>query len=678
MTIRRDTPVEELRGIGPGYGAVLRHRGIASAGDLLLHFPDSYLDLSRVEPDLIPGQDRLYAFRVRRVRLRRNFSRRSSLLSAEGEAAGQALRLVFFNQPYLQKNLISVAPVHVYGRVEEHGGRWQMVNPLLVPEGTAGGILPRYRPLGTLKGGRLRSIIAAALAGWVDDEDPLPEAVRNRHAFPAVGETLRAIHQPGSLELERIECLKERFIYDELLCFQLELQFVRDAFRNRRRTRRYHFGDPVRGAIDKRLPFRLSAEQEAAFSDIVNDLKAGCTMQRLLQGEVGSGKTIVAFLALLLASENGFQGAFLAPTAILARQHYDNARAFFGDERLALLTGATPPETRRQVLAGLARGDLSLVFGTHALIGEQVAFRDLALVVIDEQHRFGVAQRAALYFKSRAADLLVTTATPIPRTMLLTLYSDLAVSTLKRPLPGRQPVATRVITAGDREKFYRRLKSELEQGRKGYVILPLIEPSEQYPEMRSLREEEALNRARYPGIAQASLSGRSTPGHKERALRRFVAGDVRLLLATTVVEVGIDVPDATFMVIENADRYGLAQLHQLRGRIGRGSVRSTCFLLESPRPTENGRRRLRAVAAHGDGFRIAEMDLQLRGGGLVAGLEQAGEIDFRLADPRKDLRLLQEAQVDARRLLEHPELQNPRVRGFLRGLKAKIRKLSFS
>jgi ATP-dependent DNA helicase RecG len=678
LTITQDTPLEEIKGIGPGYAAILHSRGMATAGDLLLVFPETYLDFSRPAACPVPGQEGLYAFTAGRVRLSRNFKKRSSLVTVQGEAGGLPLCLVFFNQPYLQDTLRGKRQVFLYGRSEEREGRLQMVNPLLVPPEAVGGVLPRYRPLGTLKAGNLRKIIAGILSCWQDDREILPAAVLRRQGFPSRTAALKEIHQPRAFDLEKIERMKERFIYAELLFFQLELQFIRDRFRGRGRVHRFRFTDAMRRAIDCRLPFRLSEEQVSAFSAIVNDLRSPQTMQRLLQGEVGSGKTIVAFLALLLARENGHQGAFLAPTEILARQHYQNACSFFGSEGVALLTGSCPPAARREILAGLESGAISLVFGTHALIGERIAFKRLALVVIDEQHRFGVAQRAALFFKSRAADLLITTATPSPRTMLLAMYNDLAVSSLREPLAGRLPVVTRVIAAADREKFYQRLKGELQRGRKGYVILPLIEKSEQYPDLRSLQEEAAENRKRWPGISQAVLSGKSSPGQKERALKQFLKGNVRLLLATTVVEVGIDVPDATFVVIENADRYGLAQLHQLRGRVGRGAQQSHCFLIESPRPTGNGRLRLQAIAAHHDGFKIAEMDLELRGGGVIAGLEQAGELDFRLADVRRDHRLLQEAQTDAHRLLQDRELQNDPVRNFLSGLEARIKGLSFS
>jgi ATP-dependent DNA helicase RecG len=524
----------------------------------------------------------------------------------------------------------------------------------------------------------LRKIIAGILDSRLDERETLPEMVMRRHDFPSLAIALRSIHQPIVLDAPAIEKMKARFIYSEFLLFQLELQFIRNYFHGRRRLHRYHFSNTIRQAINSRLPFSLSGEQIAAFSEIVNDLSAPQTMQRLLQGEVGSGKTIVAFLALLLARENGYQGAFLAPTAILANQHFQNARGFFAADDIALLTGDCQAEARKEIQKRLRTGEVSLVFGTHALINENIIFKNLSLVVIDEQHRFGVAQRAALFFKSRSADLLVTTATPIPRTMLLALYNDLAVSSLKKALPGRQPVITRIIAAADRLDFYRQLRRELDQDGRGYVIMPLIEKSENTPDLRSLQEETAVFKERWPDIPLAVLSGKTKPLQKTRVLRQFRQGRIRLLLATTVVEVGIDVPEATFMVIENADRYGLAQLHQLRGRVGRGPQQSYCYLIASPRPTANGKLRLQAIAGTDDGFRIAEMDLELRGGGVIAGLEQAGELDFKLADIKKDYPLFQAAQADARRLLKNKELQNNTIKDYLAALTKKIKNLSFS
>jgi ATP-dependent DNA helicase RecG len=678
LSISQDTPVAQIKGIGPSYCRILARRGIASAGDLLQLFPENYLDFSRVAEQPYPDEEKLYAFSVDRVRLSRNFKKRISLLTIKGKIGSLPVSLVFFNQPYLLKSLSREKQIYAYGRIENRAGVWQMVNPQLAPENRPGQIVARYKPLATLKGGNLRKIIAATLAAWQDKREPLPEMVMDRHGFPSLAIALRAIHQPPVLDVPAIEKMKARFIYNEFLLFQLELQFIRNYFRGRRRLHHYHFSNDIRLAIDRRLPFTLSGEQIIAFSEIVNDLSAPQTMQRLLQGEVGSGKTIVAFLALLLARENGYQGAFLAPTAILANQHYQNARVFFAADDIALLTGDCQAENRKEIQKRLLAGEISLVFGTHALINENIIFKNLSLVVIDEQHRFGVAQRAALFFKSQSADLLVTTATPIPRTMLLALYNDLAVSSLKKPLAGRRAVITRVIPAASRRDFYRQLRQELDQGARGYVIMPLIEKSEHVPDLRSLQEETAAFKNLWPDIPLAVLSGKTKPEHKNRILQQFRQGRIRLLLATTVVEVGIDVPEATFMVIENADRYGLSQLHQLRGRVGRGLRQSYCYLIASPRPTENGKLRLQAIAANDDGFKIAEMDLQLRGGGVIAGLEQAGELDFKLADIKKDYQLFKAAQSDASRLLKNKELQNGDIKDYLAALAKKIKNLSFS
>jgi ATP-dependent DNA helicase RecG len=678
LNISHDTPLQQIKGIGPSYSRILAQRGITCAGDLLLLFPEAYLDFSRVTEQPVFAENRLYAFAVDRVSLNRNFKKRSSLLTIRGKIASLPVRLVFFNQPYLLPSLRGEKVIYAYGRIEKHAGAWQMVNPQLAPENRPGQIVARYKPLSNLKGGNFCKIIAGILAGWKDERETLPETVMRRHGFPDQASAMRGIHQPLTLDAAAIEKLKARFIYGEFLLLQLELQFIRDYFRGRRRLHHYRFSNELRLAIDRRLPFTLSGEQVAAFSEIVNDLSAPQTMQRLLQGEVGSGKTIVAFLALLLARENGYQGAFLAPTAILADQHYRNAKIFFGADNMALLTGDCPSESKKEIQARLLSGEISLVFGTHALINENIIFKNLSLVVIDEQHRFGVAQRAALFFKSRSADLLVTTATPIPRTMLLALYNDLAVSSLRKPLAGRRPVITRVIAAAGRSDFYQQLRRELDRGGRGYVIMPLIEKAEHSPDLHSLQEETAAFKALWPDIPLAVLSGKTKPEQKTRALRQFREGRIRLLLATTVVEVGIDVPEATFMVIENADRYGLAQLHQLRGRVGRGRQQSYCYLIASPRPTENGKSRLQAIAANDDGFKIAEIDLQLRGGGVIAGLEQAGELDFKLADIKKDYLLFKAARADARQLLKNKGLQNEDIRNYLSALALKIKNLSFS
>ncbi len=500
MNISRDTPLRQIKGIGPGYSRILTQRGIESAGELLLIFPETYLDFSKVTERPVANEERLYAFDVEGIRLQRNFKKRISLLSVKGKIASLSVSLIFFNQPYLLQSLQREKKLYVLGRIENRSGVWQMINPQLAPENRPGQIIARYRPLASLKGGNLRKINAGILAAWQDERETLPEMAVRRHGFPSLADALRAIHQPRQLDLAAIEKAKARFIYGEFLYFQLELQFIRAYFCNRGRLHRYRFSNEIRLAIERRLPFALSDEQVAAFSEIVNDLCAPQPMQRLLQGEVGSGKTIVAFMALLLARENGYQGAFLAPTAILAEQHYQNAKAFFAADDIALLSADCRAEARKGIEKRLSTGEISLVFGTHALMGEKIVFKNLSLVVIDEQHRFGVAQRAALFFKSRCADLLVTTATPIPRTMLLALYNDLSVSCLKKPLAGRSPVRTRMIAAAERSVFYQRLRREIDAGGRGYIIMPLIEKSENNPDLRSLQEETAVFKALWPDI----------------------------------------------------------------------------------------------------------------------------------------------------------------------------------
>lgn len=678
LSLTRSTPLRQIKGIGPSYSRILTERGIENAGDLLQVFPETYLDFSKVTQHPVQDEERLYAFDVERVRLSRNFKKRIALLTVKGKIAALPVCLVFFNQPYLLQALQHEKRLYVLGRIEDRSGTRQMVNPQLAPGNRPGPIIARYRPLAGLKGGNLRKIIAGILAAWEDERETLPEMAVRRHDFPSLAVALRAVHQPRTLDPAAIEKMKARFIYGEFLFFQLELQFIRAYFRGRARIHRYRFSDDVRLALGRRLPFTLSTEQVTAFSEIVNDLKTPRTMQRLLQGEVGSGKTIVAFMALLLARENGYQGAFLAPTAILAEQHFQNARAFFAADDMALLTGDCRAESRKEIENRLRTGAISLVFGTHALMNENITFKNLSLVVIDEQHRFGVAQRAALFFKGRSADLLVTTATPIPRTMLLALYNDLSVSCLKKPLAGRSPVQTRVITAAERGTFYQRLRREIDAGARGYIITPLIEKSEANPDLRSLQEETAAFKSLWPDVPLAALSGKTKSEQKNRILRQFRQGRIRLLLATTVVEVGIDIPEATFMVIENADRYGLAQLHQLRGRVGRGQRQSYCYLIASPGPTEKGNLRLQAIAATHDGFRIAEMDLRLRGGGVITGLEQSGALDFRSADIKKDYPLFRAARTDACLLLKNKELQNQEIKEFLAALAKRIKSLSFS
>jgi ATP-dependent DNA helicase RecG len=506
----------------------------------------------------------------------------------------------------------------------------------------------------------------------------LPPPILQRYGFPGIVEGLKAVHFPAAYDPDQLRRLKRRFIYGEFLLFQLELQYIRNFFKKVPRIHRYRFDEVSQADIRANLPFELTADQETACRDMAEDLSGDVTMQRLLQGDVGAGKTVVAFISLSFAARSGFQGAFLAPTEILARQHYINAKKFFSSETIDILTGSTPAGERKRILAGLEAGDIDIVFGTHALLNENVIFKNLSMVVIDEQHRFGVSQRAALYYKGKSVDLLVTTATPIPRTMLLSLYNDLSVSVIKTKPHGRLPIITKVMDTARREEFYQWLLTKIAKGEKAYIILPLIEDSEFFTELRSIESETPYFKKIFKGVPIGFVSGRTPSEKKDAVLNDFAAGKIKVLVSTTVIEVGIDVKDAVYMVIENADRYGLSQLHQLRGRVGRGELQSYCYLFASSNITESGLKRLKTIASTADGFKIAETDMKMRGGGIITGFEQSGYLDFKVGNMQDDHDIFADARNDAASILADESLQNDYISNLLHKIKSKLKDINFS
>ncbi len=583
-----------------------------------------------------------------------------------------SLPVVWFNRPYLVTQTDPEEDYLLHGplRVGKNGA--ELLNPSCerVGESLHGGRLtPVYPAIRGLGAPALRRLLAAVLEqmGDIPVPDPLPPRLLARHGLPPLGEALATLHAPG--EGEDLALLNDRrspahlrLIYGELLELQLELAVVRERAVRVERGRSYRLDDRVRQVVREILPFKLTAAQKRAVKEIAEDLKSPWPMLRLLQGDVGSGKTIVAALALVIAMENGFQGAFMAPTELLAEQHYAGlSRLLDGRYRIALLTGGTGGSRElAKRRAALAKGEVQLAVGTHALLMEGTAFRRLGLAVVDEQHRFGVEQRRVLQEKGDRPDLLVMTATPIPRSLTLAAYGDLEVSVLDELPPGRTPITTEVVPAGKRAEVYRRLRAALAAGERAYVVFPLIEGSDELAAeaVSELGERVRTYLAEYPS---AVLHGRLPAEERERVMRAFASGEVRVLLATTVIEVGIDVPEATWMVIESAERFGLAQLHQLRGRVGRGPGASRCIAL-AHRPSEEGRRRLEVFAGTTDGFRIAEADLEIRGPGDLLGTRQAGLPSFRVADLRRDLPWLERARDDARELL--PLLAAPALAAF--------------
>jgi ATP-dependent DNA helicase RecG len=680
LKLKLHSPVHLVKGVGKKYLQIFNKNGIVTVLDLLLRFPIFYVDFSHAASRIEPGKRDLYFIRVTGWGLsqRYRYRRRFSVLRVSGQIGEQPVSIVFFNKPYLADFFKTNKTAYIYGEFEIDNKTWQANTPIVFTEANREPVMPFYAKISTIKTGNLKKLMGSALDSLEDDFEPLPFLSLEKYGFPGIVEVLKTIHCPRRYVPDAIDKLKKRFIYSEFLFFQLELQFIRDSFRRVPRINHYTITPGLKKKIGQNLDFDLTVDQKNACRDILEDLQGEYSMQRLLQGDVGSGKTIVAFIALLTAKESGFQGAFLAPTEILAHQHFINARTFFKTAAIELLTGSTTAKKRKEILAGLEQGEIDIIFGTHALLTEAVQFKHLAMVVIDEQHRFGVSQRAALYYKGESADLLVTTATPIPRTMLLSLYNDLSVSVIKSKPRGRVSIITKIIPEHRREKFYLWLRKKIEKGEKAYIILPLIERSEFFSDLRDIETESDYFKEVFKGISLGIVTGRTSAADKDAVLAALAGGDIRVLIATTVIEVGIDVKDATVIVIENADRYGLSQLHQLRGRVGRGPLQSYCYLFPSPKITGSGKDRLKTIAGTDDGFKIAETDLEMRGGGIIAGLEQSGYLDFKVGNLRDDCAVFKQAQQDAIMILKDESLQNDYIIDHLSRIKEKLKDITFS
>jgi ATP-dependent DNA helicase RecG len=664
-----ETPLRQVRGVGPARSRALAAAGLETVLDLLRHLPFRWEDRREIVPVAAAVAGRAATFRGRISEIRRIRTRRRSfnLVRALLTDASGAIPVVWFNQPYLFQQLREGDEYLLHGAVRERAtekpaGR-ELVSPTCESMDRAlhgARIAPVYPSLGPGLGPAvLRRLIETVLQDFVPDSvpEPLPDELLERHGLPRLGDALLALHRPaGGVELlnERRSPAHARLIYEELLRMQVSLALLRARETAAPRTLVYRVDDRLRSVVRGLLPFRLTAAQRRVLGEIVADLQGPHPMLRLLQGDVGSGKTLVAALALVVAMESGFQGAFMAPTELLAEQHFATLERLLGDRyRLGLLVGGkgrgSDPARLRQRLAA---GEIQLAVGTHALIQEGVEFRRLGLAVVDEQHRFGVRQRALLRRKGEPAeqpDLLVMTATPIPRTLALTAWGDLAVSTLDELPPGRSPVVTELFPARRRGALYQRVREELAAGGRVFVVVPLIDEVEGSA-VASLAEAEERVRAELPAWPCVVLHGRLPAAERAQVMRAFAAGDVRVLLATTVVEVGVDVPEAACMVIESAERFGLAQLHQLRGRVGRGARPSCCFALHG-RLTAEARRRLAVFARTNDGFEIAEEDLKIRGPGDVLGTRQAGLPALRCARLPDDWEWLERARDDARGLL---------------------------
>lgn len=658
--------LETLEGVGPKTARAMEALGVTRPRDLLFLLPHSGVDRSRrdsvrdvVPPTVLTVEVEVGAHFAPRTKGK---PYRVMVRDAQLEWA-----LVFFHArgDYLQKLLPTGQRRIVSGRIELFDGIAQMVHPDHVLRVEEAGDLPAYEPVYPLTAGVTQRVVAKAAEGAVARAPDLPEWIdlnlKAREGWPDWRAAVTAVHRPeGAAALAATDPARARLAYDELFAHQLTLSLARASLRKSKGVQTRGTG-ALQAQVLTGLPYAPTGAQSRAVAEIEADMAAPLRMNRLLQGDVGSGKTLVAFMALLIAAEAGGQGVMMAPTEILARQHYEGLAplAAAAGVRLELLTGRDKGAERAAKLRDLAEGRIAMLVGTHAVFQKDVAFHDLRLAVVDEQHRFGVAQRMELGAKGRAVDVLVMTATPIPRSLALASYGDMDVSVLDEKPAGRKPIKTVMIAAARIEEVVAHLARAVAEGRQCYWVCPLVEDSEVL-DYASAEARFASLRAAL-GDVVGLVHGQLPPAEKDAAMARFQRGETRVLVATTVIEVGVNVPNASIMVIERAEIFGLAQLHQLRGRVGRGAAQSTCLLLYQAPLSEAGERRLTSIRDTEDGFRIAEEDLSMRGAGDLIGTAQSGLPRFRVADLERQAALMAVAQSDARALLTvDPGLTSPR------------------
>ena len=644
-----DERLTTIKGIGPGREKQLHKLGITNITSLLTYFPRTYEDRRTIYRigELKSGMTGGVVGNVIAVQEKRPRPRLSILEVVIADGTGP-LKIVLFNQGYKKNFYKKGQRLYAYGKAEFQYGSMQMNTPQIENLGDGGepdrGIVPIY----ALADGVSQFVVRSSVRNWFAANHELPEIlpaeVREAHQYMTRYDAFKMMHFPESSE--RYEEARHQLAYEELFVMQSGLALLRNKEQCHKGPKMGSNGDLMAQCIEN-LPFSLTGDQQRALEDIRIDMEDERPMQRLLQGDVGSGKTVVATLSLLKAIENGYQGALMAPTEILAAQHYEGITEVCGNLGITieLLTGSTTKKEKERIYEGLADGSIHMIIGTHALIQEGVNFHNLGLVIIDEQHRFGVEQRARLQQKGTYPHVLIMTATPIPRTMTLSVYGDLAVSLIKEMPPGRKPVKTYVVDSSYKDRLRSFFGKEMAEGRQVYVVCPLVEESEKLDLQAAEELYLELKEYFYKAYEVGLVHGRMKPSEKDEVMNAFHKGDISLLVSTTVIEVGVNVPNATIMCIEGAERFGLSQLHQLRGRVGRGSYQSYCILVSDSK-NDVSQERLKLMEQTQDGFELAEQDLLLRGSGQLFGLAQSGLPDLRVANIIKDIEILVEARKD--------------------------------
>ena len=656
-----NTDVRYIKGVGEAKAKALGKLGIATLGDLIGWFPRRYDDRRESKPisQLIPGETACVSAMIASEPRLAHIRKGMDLVKVRAVDETGALDITFFNQSWLKSQLQIGKTYSFYGKAEGTLLRKTMVSPVVEAEGrreNTGRIVPVY----PLTAGVSQLLLSRAIRQGLDAcadilPDCLPDDVRQAHQLCRVNYAYENIHFPESPET--LDIARRRLAFEELFFFAIGLKLLR--------SRRETVNVPPFHAVDMApfydsLPFTLTDAQRRCVDEAIADMRSGRPMNRLCQGDVGSGKTMVAAACVYFCVKNGRQAALMAPTELLAEQHYRGLAPLLEKLhiRCALLTGSTPAKTKRSITAQLAAGEIDFAIGTHALISGGVAYADLGLVVTDEQHRFGVAQRTALAEKGEHPHTMVMSATPIPRTLALILYGDLDVSVIDQLPPGRKPIETYAVTSAYYPRLYAFIRKQVEAGRQVYIVCPMVSENDDLPDERKAVTEYAkkLQTEIFPDLKVAYVHGKMKAKEKDAVMAAFAAGESHILVSTTVIEVGVDVPNASLMVVENAERFGLSQLHQLRGRVGRGQHQSYCVLV-SDNKNEETRQRLRAMTKTADGFKIAEEDLRLRGPGDFFGVRQHGLPGLRVADIGCDTRLLAEAQAAAEELLaKDPDL----------------------